>query len=357
MTTLWRQRHRSVPKLIVGKQILIQGAIIQLMHEFLVKCTHIYKQRPILMTVLALFIIGLTSGLILFPLIIFLWAVAIYYAVYFVKTLRYYKTDEFLGLKKKLSEKIIEYNEFDHFMDETRDFIKQRQSQLTSSNVRHSTLTVYKNSQLDMYRYIVKYFFHSTKVDEETMQIIEAILQKYNTIDKTYAILSDEYTTLMDYVQKHMYRGAYIFQSMTMKKLGSRKLPKFTRDYYMWYSFEYSSPTNRKQYKNTIILDEPRLQDFAQYLNGIIKYQKSAKYQRQLMTPQLRENILSRDHHTCKYCGVSRTAQSHLLLEVDHILPISKGGITAIDNLQSLCWKCNRSKGSKIVDKPALATL
>jgi predicted restriction endonuclease len=187
------------------------------------------------------------------------------------------------------------------------------------------------------------------------MQIIEAILQKYSTIDKTYSILSEEYGTLMIYIQKNMYRGAYIFQSMTMKKLGSRKLPKFTKDYYMWYSFEYSSPTNRKQYKNSVILDEPRLQDFAEYLNGIIKYQKSAKYQRQLMTPQLREGILSRDHYTCKYCGVSRDAQSHLLLEVDHIHPIAKGGVTAIDNLQSLCWKCNRSKGSKIIDQGVVA--
>ncbi|WP_411815422.1 HNH endonuclease [Kurthia gibsonii] len=38
----------------------------------------------------------------------------------------------------------------------------------------------------------------------------------------------------------------------------------------------------------------------------------------------------------------------NLLLEIDHIIPISKGGMSSEDNLQTLCWKCNRSKGAKI---------
>ncbi|MCR5460868.1 MAG: HNH endonuclease [Acetatifactor sp.] len=28
--------------------------------------------------------------------------------------------------------------------------------------------------------------------------------------------------------------------------------------------------------------------------------------------------------------------------------PVSKGGITEEDNLQTLCWKCNRKKGSML---------
>lgn len=324
------------------------------MHEALVKSIAIYKCHPILWTLFALAVIGMTAGIILFIFVAFLIVIGVYYFVYFVKTLQYYKTDEFISIKNNLAQKITEYNEFDHFMDETRDYIREQQSSLASSNVRNSTLTVYKNSQLDVYKYIVKYFFINTRIDEQTMQIIEAILQKYNTINQTYEILSEEFDDLMQYVQKHMYRGAYIFKGLTMKKLGSRKLPKFERDYYVWYAFDYSSPTNRKHYRHSVILDENKLQDFAQYLNNLIKYRKSAKYQRQLMTPQLRENILERDRYTCKYCRVSKESQSHLLLEVDHIIPISKGGITIEDNLQSLCWKCNRSKGSKIVGEVVL---
>ena len=39
-----------------------------------------------------------------------------------------------------------------------------------------------------------------------------------------------------------------------------------------------------------------------------------------------------------------------MLLEIDHIIPLSKGGQTTENNLQTLCWKCNRNKGSKIID-------
>ena len=44
----------------------------------------------------------------------------------------------------------------------------------------------------------------------------------------------------------------------------------------------------------------------------------------------------------------SLSKEPNLLLEIDHILPVSKGGLTTEDNLQTLCWRCNRSKGAKI---------
>lgn len=319
------------------------------MHEFLVKLVTAYKKHPVWYTTLTLFIAGITAFTIFIPLFIFMVVVGIYYLVYFFKTMAYYKTPDFLSIKEKLAEKIVEYNEFDNFMDETRGYIRSQQQLLTTGNVRESTLTVYKNSQLDVYKYIVKYFFKNTKIDESSMQIIESILQKYSTINQTHEILTDEYNELMEYIQKHMYRGAYIFQSMTMKKLGSRKLPKFEKNYYMWYAFNYTSPTNRKSYSNSIVLDEERLENFAEFLNNLIAFRKSAKYQRQLMTPRLRESILARDKYTCKFCGVSKEKEAHLLLEIDHIMPITKGGVTIETNLQALCWKCNRTKGAKIL--------
>jgi 5-methylcytosine-specific restriction endonuclease McrA len=67
------------------------------------------------------------------------------------------------------------------------------------------------------------------------------------------------------------------------------------------------------------------------------------------MTSQLRTMIKQRDNYTCRYCSISLAAEPHLLLEVDHIVPVSKGGLTASDNLQTLCWKCNRTKSNKII--------
>jgi predicted DNA-binding antitoxin AbrB/MazE fold protein len=55
--------------------------------------------------------------------------------------------------------------------------------------------------------------------------------------------------------------------------------------------------------------------------------------------------VLARDKWTCKSCG--RTSKDGVTLEVDHILPRSKGGTDEIKNLQTLCKKCNIGKSNK----------
>lgn len=68
--------------------------------------------------------------------------------------------------------------------------------------------------------------------------------------------------------------------------------------------------------------------------------------QRRLMTPELREQIKQRDNYTCQLCG--KYMPDEVGLEIDHIIPVSKGGKTTPDNLQVLCSKCNRRKSNKI---------
>jgi len=46
----------------------------------------------------------------------------------------------------------------------------------------------------------------------------------------------------------------------------------------------------------------------------------------------------------CAGCGEHF---NYRILEVDHILPRSKGGTDHLDNLQLLCSYCNRSKGGR----------
>ena len=67
------------------------------------------------------------------------------------------------------------------------------------------------------------------------------------------------------------------------------------------------------------------------------------------MTNNLREQIKRRDEYKCICCGASLKDEPHLLLEIDHIIPVSKGGKTVPENLQTLCWRCNRSKSNKLV--------
>ena len=79
------------------------------------------------------------------------------------------------------------------------------------------------------------------------------------------------------------------------------------------------------------------------------RFSYTSKEQRRLMTKKLREFIKKRDNYTCCNCGNSVYAEPNLLLEIDHIIPVSKGGCTNEENLQTLCCKCNRSKSNKIV--------
>jgi hypothetical protein len=64
--------------------------------------------------------------------------------------------------------------------------------------------------------------------------------------------------------------------------------------------------------------------------------------QRRIPDP-LRAEVLLRDGARCRRC---RTAVN---LEIDHIVPVSKGGRTEEANLQTLCRRCNRRKWKKLV--------
>jgi len=56
----------------------------------------------------------------------------------------------------------------------------------------------------------------------------------------------------------------------------------------------------------------------------------------------LRYAVLERDGFVCRSCGAANC------LEIDHIIPRSKGGATIQSNLQVLCADCNRGKGSNL---------
>jgi hypothetical protein len=60
---------------------------------------------------------------------------------------------------------------------------------------------------------------------------------------------------------------------------------------------------------------------------------------------QLRFKVLSRDGFTCQYCGRGPRKDPSVILNVDHIKPIAKGGTHTEDNLVTSCRECNIGKG------------
>ena len=115
--------------------------------------------------------------------------------------------------------------------------------------------------------------------------------------------------------------------------------------------FRYTSPAGRNMRENCIPISSMLLAKLIDTISSKLTKQEFAKMQRNLATPELRERIKMRDDYTCCICGNSIYKEPNLLLEVDHIIPVSKGGKTEPSNLQTLCWKCNRTKGNKIMKR------
>jgi hypothetical protein len=57
--------------------------------------------------------------------------------------------------------------------------------------------------------------------------------------------------------------------------------------------------------------------------------------------------VFNRDGFTCRYCG-HKTPE--VILELDHVIPLSKGGTDELDNLITSCFECNRGKGKELLD-------
>lgn len=55
-----------------------------------------------------------------------------------------------------------------------------------------------------------------------------------------------------------------------------------------------------------------------------------------------RKAVFARDSWTCQYCG----SRSHLT--VDHVIPRSRGGESAWENIVASCATCNRRKGNRL---------
>ena len=58
----------------------------------------------------------------------------------------------------------------------------------------------------------------------------------------------------------------------------------------------------------------------------------------------LRNRVLQEADGRCELCGATKKERP---LDIDHIIPRSRGGKNTYENLQVLCSKCNRAKGNK----------
>lgn len=287
-----------------------------------------------------------------------------------VYRLIYYRSNSFLEIKNRIEKYTKDCNELnDHIEDLKRTHIgidkldygtssyhdtskynykrPELKNQIFAPNVHNCSRSVCDSARKQPFKYICKYF--NIKSTEENLEQFESVLNNFEAAENGKKLLVNEKNNIVNGISSEIPFLIKTFDKKNLeKKLGFQPIDLSTV-YFPKYIFKYTSSGGNASTQCDIILDLNNLNKFVTYLSESVKFKKSAAGQRALMTSKLRREILERDGYTCKNCGASQQNEPNLLLEVDHIIPISKGGMTSTDNLQTLCWRCNRAKGNKII--------
>lgn len=67
-----------------------------------------------------------------------------------------------------------------------------------------------------------------------------------------------------------------------------------------------------------------------------------------------RYNIYLRDQSRCQYCGKKYSRKD---LNLDHVIPRSRGGLTTWENIVASCFHCNRRKGGHLLTEVGMKLL
>ncbi len=285
------------------------------------------------------------------------------------KILEYYESADFLKIKETCEVLMSTQREFNEYITEkvqsvSRLFGTRVVRNETVNNDEYNYIRPYKktitpftaevsaavfasaeNSPLE---YIVKNFYPNKKSYPEQIQKLYLLVEELETLRDAKQIIENykvEYQQYLGdvpaFVMENDEAGFY-------SRLGFANIDESVLN--VEYKFSYTSGGGMAQRSFTVPMTEETIVELIKVLETKLTAGAFAKEQRTLMTKKLREFIKNRDNFTCRNCGNSTHVEPNLLLEIDHIIPVAKGGYTVEDNLQTLCWKCNRKKSDKILD-------
>ena len=195
--------------------------------------------------------------------------------------------------------------------------------------------------------YIAKYFYPNKSRYPEQIQKLYQLVEELETLRDAKQIIENYKVEYQQYLGNV---PAFIMEKDEAGfygRLGFATIDESVLT--VEYKFAYTSNGGLAQRSFTVPMTEETIAELIQVLESKLTASAFAKEQRTLMTKKLREHIKSRDHFTCRICGNSTAIEPNLLLEIDHIIPLAKCGRTVEENLQTLCWKCNRAKSDKII--------
>lgn len=280
----------------------------------------------------------------------------------------YYASEEFAAIKqtcKMLTQSQKEFNEY--IGEKTQSIMKLFGIRVVRNETRNEDVynynriykkninpfvaevssAVFGSAENNPIGYVVKYFYPNKSQYKVQIEKLRILIEELETLKEAKVIIDNykkDYEKYIqdvpEYVLKNDNDGFY-------SRLGLAIIDEAVLN--VEYKFTYTSDGGMAQRSFTIPMNEENITELIIHLESKLSLENLAKEQRALMTAKLRTKIKERDNYTCCECGNSIHSEPNLLLEIDHIKPISKGGLTQEDNLQTLCWKCNRRKGSKLI--------
>ncbi len=229
--------------------------------------------------------------------------------------------------------------------DDEYNYIRPYKKTITPFTAEVSA-TVFASAENSPMEYIVKNFYPNKKTYREQIQKLYLLVEELETLREAKQIIENykiEYQQYLGdvpaFIMENDEAGFY-------SRLGFANIDESILT--VEYKFSYTSGGGMAQRSFTVPMTEENIVKLIEILESKLTASAFAKEQRMLMTRKLREFIKNRDDFTCCNCGNSTYIEPNLLLEIDHIIPVAKGGCTVESNLQTLCWKCNREKGDKI---------
>ena len=283
--------------------------------------------------------------------------------------LEYYKSSSFAKIKETCEAMMGSQREFNEYItekvqsishlfgtrvirnetiiDDEYNYIRPYKKTITPFTAEVSA-AVFASAENNPLEYIVKYFYPNKKSYPQQIQKLCQLVEEIETLRDAKQIIENykiEYQQYLgdvpDFIMENDEAGFY-------SRIGFAVIDESVLT--VEYKFSYTSGGGMAQRSFTVPMTEETIAELIKVLESKLTASAFAKEQRTLMTKKLREFIKTRDNFTCCNCGNSTHVEPNLLLEIDHIIPVAKGGRTEEDNLQTLCWKCNRAKSDKIIN-------
>lgn len=124
--------------------------------------------------------------------------------------------------------------------------------------------------------------------------------------------------------------------------------PHWCKKCYSDYQREYRAKNGNRRQRYGKEYSKEQDRKYNQSEKGKINH-KNGKYRRRGRTvgtikAKDWKAMVMKYNHKCLRCGAEKP------LTVDHVIPLSKGGLNTIENVQPLCMECNLWKGTKTID-------